>query len=105
MTHQLVLFMLVSLAMGTILGVTPALAGAGYPLNQARFRFIYPEDNEIFGVSFNTNVGPTTVQAELSYRPDFPLATNAGDQINQIGDAAGVSAALTAFAHDTYALG
>ena len=39
----------------------------------------------------NTNVGPTTVQAELSYRPDFPLATMS-DQINQIADAAGVSA-------------
>ena len=77
MTHQLVLFML---SLATLLGVTPALAGAVYPLNQARFRFIYPEDNQIFGVSMNTNVGPTTVQAELSYRPDFPLATNAGDK-------------------------
>ena len=91
-------------SMGTILGVTPAIAGAVYPLNQATYRFIYPEDNKIMGASFNTNVGPTTVQAEISYRPDFPLATNAGDQINQIADAAGVSAALTAFAHDTYGL-
>ncbi len=91
-------------SINTILGVTPAIAGAVFPLNQATYRFIYPEDNEIFGVSMNTNVGPTTVQAELSYRPDFPLATNASDQINQIADAAGVSAALTAFGHDTYAL-
>ena len=84
--------------------MTPAIAGAVFPLNQATYRFIYPEDNQIFGLSMNTNVGPTTVQAEVSYRPDFPLATNASDQINQIADAAGVSAALTAFAHDTYGL-
>ena len=92
-------------SLSTLLGVTPAIAGAVFPLNQARYQFIYPEDNEIFGISMNTNVGPTTVQAELSYRPDFPLATNASDQINQIADASGVSAALTAFGHDTYALG
>ena len=91
-------------SINTIIGVTPAIAGAVVPLNEARYRFIYPEDNEIFGLSFNTNVGGTVFQGELSYRPDFPLATNGGDQINQIADAAGVSAALTAFAHDTYAL-
>ena len=91
-------------SMATLLGVTPTLAGAVYPLNQAKYRFIYPEDNKIMGASFNTNVGGTTVQGEVSFRPDFPLATNAGDQINQIADAAGVSAALTAFAHDTYPL-
>ena len=91
-------------SISTIIGVTPAIAGAVFPLNQATYRFIYPEDNEIFGLSFNTNVGGTVLQGELSYRPDFPLATNGGDQINQIADAAGVSAALTAFAHDTYGL-
>ena len=58
------------------------------PLNYARYQFIYPEDIQTFGMSFNTNVGSTTVQGdELHIRPDFPLATNAGDQINQIVDA------------------
>lgn len=90
--------------MATLIGVTPSLAGAVYPLNAATYRFIFPEDNTIIGASFNTNIAGTTVQGEVSYRPDFPLATGAGDQINQIADAAGVSAALTAFAHDTYAL-
>ena len=72
------------------------------PLNRAKFQFVYPEDNQIFGVSFNTNVSGTTVQGELNIRPDFPLATGVGDQINQIGDAAGVSAALTMFAVDSF---
>ena len=53
------------------------------PLNYARYQFIYPEDNQVLGMSFNTNVGGTTVQGEIAYRPDFPLATATGDQINQ----------------------
>jgi hypothetical protein len=31
----------------------------------------------------------TVVQGELSFRPDFPLATPAGSQVNQLADAAG----------------
>jgi hypothetical protein len=84
--------------------LTPALAGAVLPLNYAQYQFIYPEDIEVFGASFNTNLGPTTVQGEIAYRPNMPLATSSGDQVNQIGDASGVTLALTAFGHDTYAL-
>jgi hypothetical protein len=89
---------------GLLMTLTPVLAGAVLPLNYAQYGFIYPEDIEVFGASFNTNVGPTTVQGEIALRPDMPLATSAGDQINQIGDASGVTLALTAFGHDTYAL-
>ena len=74
---------------------TPSLAAAVTPLNYAKYRFIYPEDNQIFGASFNTNIRGTTVQGEVSYRPDFPLSTASGDQINQIGDASGVTTALS----------
>ncbi|MDC3171823.1 DUF1302 domain-containing protein [Pelagibacteraceae bacterium] len=90
--------------MPLFISLTPTLAAAVTPLNYAQYQFIYPEDNQLFGMSFNTNVNGTTVQAEVAYRPDFPLATSIGDQINQIGDVTGVSAALTAFGHDTYAL-
>ena len=90
--------------MPIFLSLTPTLAAAVTPLNYARYQFIYPEDNQVFGMSFNTNVGGTTVQGEIAYRPDFPLATSAGDQINQIADASGTTLALTAFGHDTYAL-
>jgi hypothetical protein len=33
----------------------------------------YPEDIELFGVSFNTNVGTWSLAGEVSYRPDAPL--------------------------------
>ena len=84
--------------------LTPTLAAAVTPLNYARYDFIYPEDIQVFGMSFNTNVDGTTIQGEVSFRPNFPLATGSGDQINQIADASGTTLALTAFGHDTYAL-
>ena len=68
--------------------------GAITPLSSMTHQFIYPEDNQIIGASFSTNVGSTTVQGEISLRPDFPLATPASSQINQISDAAGTTQVL-----------
>lgn len=72
------------------------------PLNEATYQFVYPEDNQIIGASFNTNVSGTMINGELTYRPDFPLATSSGDQINAISDASGSTAALTMFAAQSY---
>ena len=47
------------------------------------------------GISASTNVGGTTVQAELTYRPNFPLATAITDQANQLGDSVGTTALLS----------
>ena len=57
------------------------------------YRFIYPEDLRYGHVQ--QNIAGTTVQAELTYRPDFPLATNGGDQGQQISDAAGTTQLLS----------
>ncbi len=64
------------------------------PLNNLRYQFIYPEDNQILGASMSTNVGATTVQGEIAFRPDFPLATPASSQINQMADASGATQML-----------
>jgi hypothetical protein len=87
---------------GAYLKYSATLLPAITPLNNATYQFIYPEDNQIFGMSFNTNVDGMTVQGEVSLRPDFPLATSTGDQINQIGDASGATAGLTMFAVESY---
>ena len=42
--------------MGLMVSLTPTLAAAVTPLNYAQYQFIYPEDNQLFGMSFNTNV-------------------------------------------------
>ncbi|WP_376747813.1 MULTISPECIES: DUF1302 domain-containing protein [Pseudomonas] len=34
----------------------------------------YPEDIRLYGLSFNTNIGSASVEGELSYRPNMPLA-------------------------------
>jgi len=72
------------------------------PLNEATYQFVYPEDMQIIGASFNTNVAGTMINGELTLRPDFPLATSSGDQINAISDASGATAALAMFAAQSY---
>jgi hypothetical protein len=53
------------------------------PLNAAEYEFIYPENLQAMGVSANTNIGPTAVQLEITYRPDFPLATDGTIKVNK----------------------
>ena len=74
------------------------LASALVPMNATTYRAIFPEDNQVLGLSFNTNVNGTTLQGELAYRPDFPLATGASDQLNQIFDKNGATDLLNMFA-------
>ena len=84
------------------LGYGATLLPAITPLNMMRYQFIYPEDIEVMGMSLNTNIGGSVVQGEVAFRPDFPLATTGGDQINAIGDVSGATAALTVFAAQSY---
>ncbi len=79
----------------TLQGAGALLGAAVFPLNMAEYEFIYPENNVALGVSMNTNVGSTTVQAELTYRPDFPLHTAPSDQGQQLSDATGATMLLT----------
>ena len=70
------------------------IAAAITPINYFEYDFIFPEDNQIFGTSFSTVVDGTVVQGEVSYRPDFPLATPASSQLNQLADASGATQVL-----------
>jgi hypothetical protein len=72
-------------------------------LNAMRYQLIYPEDLTSLGISGSTTYNGTAIQMEINYRPDFPLATAVGDQINQIGDVSGAYNMLDMFAYDTYA--
>ena len=79
-----------------ILGGAAALLGAAItPLNLAEYEFMYPENLQAMGMSMNTNIGSTTVQAELTYRPDMPLHTAPADQGQQLSDASGATQLLT----------
>ncbi|EED33145.1 type V secretory pathway, adhesin AidA [gamma proteobacterium NOR5-3] len=54
--------------------------GLGQPiLNPAvapQYFFEFPEDIEVFGASFTTNIGDWAWSGEATYRPDFPLQIN-----------------------------
>ena len=63
-----------------------ATSNAAPPFSTASYFTEYPEDIDLFGVSFNTSIGTWSLSGELSYRPDAPL---------QIDDVEILFAALT----------
>ncbi|SDU10334.1 DUF1302 domain-containing protein [Halopseudomonas salegens] len=64
-------------------GVDGAMGPAGY-------FFEYPEDIRLYGVSFQTNLGGTSVGGEISYRPNMPMQISSGDQSRTALLAAGI---------------
>ncbi|TGD76064.1 DUF1302 domain-containing protein [Mangrovimicrobium sediminis] len=46
--------------------------------------FEYPEDIELYGLTFATNIGEWAVSGELSYRPEFPLQINTVDLLQSL---------------------
>jgi hypothetical protein len=55
-----------------------------------QYFFEFPEDIEVYALTFATNVGDWAVSGELSYRPEFPLQINTVDisQALALGDLA-----------------
>lgn len=49
------------------------------------FFFEFPEDIDLYGLTFSTNVGEWAVSGELSYRPDYPLQINTTDLLQALG--------------------
>ncbi|QYX48718.1 DUF1302 domain-containing protein [Pseudomonas tussilaginis] len=48
-------------------------------LRASRYFVDYPEDIRLYGLSFQTNVGGTSLGGEISYRPNMPLQLNNTD--------------------------
>ena len=51
------------------------------PVDSAKIFLEYPEDIHMFGVSFNTNLGPWSLAGEYSFRPNMPLQIGASDVV------------------------
>ena len=49
------------------------------PIDTVRFLLEYPENIQMYGVSFNTTVGDISLQGEIAYRPDMPLQVDLQD--------------------------
>ena len=80
---------------GTQVAAAALLGAATTPLNMAEYEFIYPENLNAMGFSASTNVNGVVYQGEITFRPDFPLATNGGDQGQQLSDSAGTTQLLS----------
>ncbi len=51
------------------------------PFDTVRIQLEYPEDIDLYGVSFNTAFGDLAIQGEVAYRPDLPIQIDAEDLI------------------------
>ena len=72
---------LASLSKGA-LGTTPTAPTAGVtfgPTSTSGYVIDYPEDQQIFGASFATNVGGWAWSGEASFAKDLPIQINAND--------------------------
>ncbi len=58
---------------------TTSTAGQLAQVRAARYFVDYPEDIHLYGLSFQTTLGATSVGGELSYRPNMPLQINTAD--------------------------
>jgi hypothetical protein len=53
----------------------------GLPLDTARVFLEYPEDIQLYGLSFNTNIGGTAFSGEYAYRPNLPTQIHSTDLV------------------------
>lgn len=51
------------------------------PVDSMRAFLDYPEDIQMFGLSFNTNIGSYSLSAEYSFRPNLPLQVHVTDLV------------------------
>ena len=59
-------------------------------IDNARYFMVYPEGIDMYGLSFNTNLGFMSLAGELAYRPENPIINEVGD--NLIASLAGLAA-------------
>lgn len=64
-------------------GTVPSLGGTGEPLpvGSARLVVEYPEDINMYGLSFNTNVGQWAFSGEYVFRDNLPVQVHSTDLI------------------------
>ncbi|MEH6825607.1 MAG: DUF1302 domain-containing protein [Motiliproteus sp.] len=80
-------------------GAHPAFGGTAAFTGQ--YTVAYPEDLELFGLSYQTSVGSWALSGEVSYHPDLPLQINGNDLLvafltdNPLASPAGVKFAGT----------
>src|SRR5699024_7689995 len=63
-------------------------------IDNSQYTMVYPEDIDMFGISFSSNVGPVALSGEVAYRPKQPILNDVGDNlVAGLAEAAGKAAA------------
>jgi len=65
---------------GTLPGI-PGLQQEPLPIGTMQASLVYPEDIQMYGFSFNTNIGSWSLAGEYSFRPNVPLQVHITDVI------------------------
>ena len=76
-----------------VVGARLDLVGTGsvpQRIDDARYFMVYPESIDMYGLSFNTNIGLMSLAGEVAYRPENPIINEVGD--NLIASLAGLAA-------------
>lgn len=68
-------FTLAGIAAGSVLGRNPV---------PTLYQIAYPEDIDIWGLSFATNVGPIALSGEISLKQDHPVGVNGTTQLTGV---------------------
>jgi len=69
-------------------GINAAAAGFVVSANSGGFGYLFPDDVETFGFSFNTLIGSTAVSGEVAYFPDLPMNISDVEQAGYLIDGA-----------------
>src|SRR5690625_3418538 len=59
----------------------PATVGIAELIDSSQYTMVYPEDIDMFGISFSSNVGPVALSGEVAYRPKQPIINDVGDNL------------------------
>lgn len=63
-------------------------------IDQTTYQMVYPEDIDMLGLTFSTNVGPLSVSGEVAYREEQPIINEVGDNLIAALAGAALPAAL-----------
>ncbi|MEK6806901.1 MAG: DUF1302 family protein [Pseudomonadota bacterium] len=64
-----------------ILGGPENATSNAVPIDTVKFQLEYPENIQMYGVSFNTTAGDLSLQGEVAFRPNLPLQVDVEDLV------------------------
>lgn len=80
------------------LGAPAGVSAIPEIIDNTTYHMVYPEDVDMVGFTFSTNVGPVSLSGEIAYRHEQPIINEVGDNLITNLAASAVPVALTGVA-------